>query len=394
MDDVVIDASELTPVTIDLGVAVGGDYAGIDPENVTAYNIDDEIAPQILKLVTPWGYVTTENGGYTDIMILLSSAPANDVTLQTIQSLDATEGSVTSSSSITFTPANWNVIRYIRVQGAADGGRGDGDQAYDIDLGTTTSLDPDFNGIDPGDVTVLNKDYEDITWYAWDNASVTPFNSISATGNIITFNSIEPATFVAEDEGFAYIPMGIKFYFCGLPYDSIMVNVNGYASFNPNPNLLNHAVNQMLFISEASDPGVGADQFINVLAPWFDDLQIEDAGNEVYYELQGSAPNQQFIIEWNGVKEYTQGDIYSFQIILYESTNVIEFVYGPMTPVNPPNGGSASIAVRQDSIVDGTDNYYIQGYDGMYGDSTAAYNIGLKEGDFPVVDTNFRFSPP
>jgi hypothetical protein len=73
---------------------------------------------------------------------------------------------------------------------------------------------------------------------------------------------------------------------------------------------------------------------------------------------------------------------------------VIEFVYGPVTTVNPPNGSTASIAVRQDSIVDGTDNYYIQGYDGLYGDSAAGYNIALRETDFPVLNTNYRFSPP
>jgi hypothetical protein len=394
VDDVVIDASELTPVTIDLGTATGGGYTGLIPEDVTVYNLDDEIAPQILKLVTPWGYVTTENGGYTEIIILLSSAPANDVTLNTIQSLDGTEGNVMSPPSITFTPANWNVMRYIRVQGVPDGGRGDGDVAYTVDLGTTTSLDPDFNGIDPGDVTVTNKDYEDITWYNWDNTQLTNFSSISGTGNLIMFNSIEPATFFPEDEGFAYVPIGFNFYFCGRSYDSIMVNVNGYASLNPNPNLLNHSINQMLFVSEASHPSNGADQFINVFAPWFDDLEILDAGNDVYFETKGLAPNRQFIIEWDSVKEYSQGDTFSFQIILYEGTNVIEFVYGPVTTVNPPNGSTASIAVRQDSIVDGTDNYYIQGYDGLYGDSAAGYNIALRETDFPVLNTNYRFSPP
>ena len=53
LDDVVIDTSELMAVIIDLWTAAGGYYAGLDPGDITVYNLDDEIAPQVLKLVTP-----------------------------------------------------------------------------------------------------------------------------------------------------------------------------------------------------------------------------------------------------------------------------------------------------------------------------------------------------
>ena len=254
VDDVVIDASELTPVTVELGIAAGGDYTGLNPKDVTVYNIDDEIAPQILKLVTPWGYITTENGGQTDIMILLSSAPASNVTLSTIQSLNVGEGTVMTSSSITFTPADWNVIRYITVQGVADGGDGDGDMPYTIDLGTTTSADPDFDGLNPGDVTVINNDYVDITLYSYDNTPTTTFTSISGTGDLITFYSVAPATYEPEDDGFAFADIGFRFYFLGTPYDDITIYTNGYASFKKTPLLINGSANRFLFESESNDP--------------------------------------------------------------------------------------------------------------------------------------------
>ena len=57
VDDFVIDAVQLQPVTIELGTAAGVDYTGLD--------LDNEIPPQVIKLVTPWGYVTTENVGQT-----------------------------------------------------------------------------------------------------------------------------------------------------------------------------------------------------------------------------------------------------------------------------------------------------------------------------------------
>ena len=390
VDDVVIDAVQLQPVTIDLGTAAGGDYTGFDPGDVTVYNLDNEIPPQVIKLVTPWGYVTTENGGQTEIMILLSSAPANNVTLSTIQSLNVAEGTVMTPSSITFTPADWNVIRYIKVQGVADGGRGDGDMPYTIDLGTTTSLDPDFDGIDPGDETVTNKDYVDITWYSYDNTPVTTFTSISGTGNLISnFTSVDPVTYVPEDEGFAFVDIGFRFYFLGIPYDEITIYTNGYASFNEIPILMNGAVNVKLF---DADLPTGAEFFTNILAPWWDDMTLADAGSDVYFETTGTLPNRVFTIEWANARVYGETDLYTFQIKIYESTNLIEFVYGP--DIGGSNKTSASAGVREDCIFDGTRNYYIDASSGLYGQGGSAYDDSLQGADYPGLDGNFRFSPP
>lgn len=53
---------------------------------------------------------------------------------------------------------------------------------------------------------------------------------------------------------------------------------------------------------------------------------------DIYYETEGVAPNRVFIVEWNNVAAdfiYGGSNSLSFQAILYEGTNEIQFVYTP-----------------------------------------------------------------
>lgn len=109
-------------------------------------------------LVTPTsGLVTTEGGGTASFTVRLDNPPIANVTIP-LSTSDTTEGTVTTPSLI-FTPANWNVAQTVTITGVDDS-IVDGNIAYTIVLGAATSADPDFNGLNPADVSVTNNDNE------------------------------------------------------------------------------------------------------------------------------------------------------------------------------------------------------------------------------------------
>ena len=105
--------------------------------------------------VTPSsGLETTEAGGTDTFQIVLATEPTADVTVA-LTSNNTSEGAV-SSSSVVFTPSNWNTPRTITVTGQDDD-VDDDDVAYSI-ITTATSGDSKYGGISVADVAVVNRD--------------------------------------------------------------------------------------------------------------------------------------------------------------------------------------------------------------------------------------------
>lgn len=80
-----------------------------------------------------------------------------------------------------------------------------------------------------------------------------------------------------------------------------------------------------------------------ILAPLWDDLQCR---NNVRYQTSGTAPNRVLTIEWLNMEwNYAASNaVISFQVKLYETTNIIEFRYRQESTA--VNSGSASIGIN------------------------------------------------
>ena len=89
--------------------------------------------------------------------MVLNSKPTANVSIG-LSSSKPTEGTV-SASTLTFTPANWNVPQTVTVTGVDDFVV-DPDQPYTIITAAAVSSDSSYSGIDPSDVSVLNKNIE------------------------------------------------------------------------------------------------------------------------------------------------------------------------------------------------------------------------------------------
>jgi hypothetical protein len=117
---------------------------------------NDDAAPAITVSPTS-GLRTSENRTTASFTVVLTTQPLANVTIA-VASLDTTEGTV-STSQLTFTPTNWNTAQVVVVTGVDDTIR-DGDIVYSVQLAPAVSGDPNYNGIDPADVSVTNLDNE------------------------------------------------------------------------------------------------------------------------------------------------------------------------------------------------------------------------------------------
>jgi len=131
--------------------------------------------------VTPTNAVTSESGITADFSVVLDLAPTNDVTIN-LSSSNPSEGLISVNSS-TFNSTNWNIPQTVTITGQDDS-VADGPVSYTIVLDPAISTDPNYDGLKPADVSVVNVDNETSA------ISVTPTNGLVTTesGGTATFS--------------------------------------------------------------------------------------------------------------------------------------------------------------------------------------------------------------
>ena len=155
VDDAIQDGNQPYIIITNAASSTDLSYNGLDPDNVFLTNIDNDSAG--ITVTPDAGIITTEEGAEASFTVVLNSVPSDDVTI-TLNSNDTSEGTI-SPSSITFTPINWSAQQTITITGIDDALQ-DGNQLYSIALDPAASTDPDYNGLDPIDVTATNNDNE------------------------------------------------------------------------------------------------------------------------------------------------------------------------------------------------------------------------------------------
>ncbi|SVE15525.1 uncharacterized protein METZ01_LOCUS468379, partial [marine metagenome] len=151
--------------TIRVKPAVSQDpnYDGLNPEDVTVTNKDDEKGGFSIERPAD-GLITSENGQADVFKISLQNEPTHTVTIP-VSSSDTTEA-VVATSEIVITVLDWSTPQEIAVTGVDDA-VSDGNEIYTIVLGSAVSEDPAYNGKDPTDIigTNLDNDIKDILLY-------------------------------------------------------------------------------------------------------------------------------------------------------------------------------------------------------------------------------------
>ncbi len=216
--------------------------------------------------------------------------------------------------------------------------------------------------INPGNVLTMNENAILKIGGSWiNNGAFNPGNStvsfigpgplaIASTLNPNNITDYVRSTFPKEmnylvngitgpsgDDKWENVPLGFTFKFAGNNYTSARLSTNGWLSLNLSGNLGYN--NNYLFTSSVPNCAIAA---------WWDDL-YDDAVSSVNYLTEGSEPNRVFTAEWNRLKPYMDNSVtarISFQVKLYETSNIIEFHYGNAEPGTHSSYESASIGIE------------------------------------------------
>ncbi|MEZ4875905.1 MAG: HYR domain-containing protein, partial [Flavobacteriaceae bacterium] len=162
--------------------------------------------------------------------------------------------------------------------------------------------------------------------YTIDDTDTTPFEDISGTGTPMGLS----------DDGEANVVMPFMFDFEGTVSADVRIGNNG--------GLLFGVTTGDLFAGNAALTSQSPR-----IVPFWDDLDTEQG--DVYYETRGTAPNRRFIVQWEDRPHFsgaTNLDPVTFQLVMYETTNEILFVYQDVIFSNASwnNGASATVGVR------------------------------------------------
>ena len=175
--------------------------------------------------------------------------------------------------------------------------------------------------------------------YTFEAASGTYTPISGGTAVTLTYNGA-----ANNDDGIATpanaVPIGFTFTYNGVPYTTIRPCANGFAAFGSTALANNTDTWGNSLVS-----GVSAQR--PIVAPLWDDMDMGVAG-AVSYLLSGSAPSRVLTIQWANAKwDFNAlGGVMSFQLKLYETTNVIEFVYQQESgTIVGTSGGGASIGI-------------------------------------------------
>lgn len=130
------------------------------------------------------------------------------------------------------------------------------------------------------------------------------------------------------DDGFQTgILLGFNFSFGGTVYTHICIGTNGFIKLGNAATTVTGAFgnyNNLLSNTATDRPEIG---------PFWDDNNRNTGA--ITYAVSGAAGSQVFTVDWNainigGVGATSATNLASFQVKLYETTNVIEFIYGTM----------------------------------------------------------------
>lgn len=145
--------------------------------------------------------------------------------------------------------------------------------------------------------------------YAFSASSAT-FTPLGATATTV------PA--LLGDFGEADVPIGFDFEFEGVLYDTVSAASDGFLSF------VKGAAS-----TGGNDLDNGSAVRRPLVAPLWDDHDGSAAASQAAYTVTGSAPNRVFTFEWlNWEWSWNSTDsVVSFQVKLYETTNIVEFAY-------------------------------------------------------------------
>lgn len=185
------------------------------------------------------------------------------------------------------------------------------------------------------------------------------------------------------------VPIGFTFNYDGLAYTDCRINPNGYITFGTTASAGNNVV-----------PISSTTAYAGAVSAFGSDL-VSNATDGIVYQTNGTAPNRVFTVQWTNAQRATDFvGTFSFQIRLFETTNVIEFSYGLCTT---PNATLRTVQVGlrgpTNNFIQGNVNNRLQATSLEWFNNTTpgtANSSAVRSNNaaYPDLGLLYRFSPP
>ncbi len=149
---------------------------------------------------------------------------------------------------------------------------------------------------------------------------------------------------LSDDQVSGAIPIGFNFDFYGNTYTNLYVSSNGFITFNSGSGS-GCCAGQLL--PNASDPN-------NLIAPAWDDLYAPGGGT-ITYLSSGPVGSRTMVVSYSGINYCcTSGSpMVTTQVVLYETSNIIEIHTTSINSINPGTMGIENAAGTMATVVPG-----------------------------------------
>ena len=173
----------------------------------------------------------------------------------------------------------------------------------------------------------------------------TPYADLGTTGTAV-------ATANNDDANSAEQLIGFSFTFDGVAMDRFILNTNGFLKLGAAAGMAAPTVAQYTAFAQFNSGGTLLGTAANdeeLLSPFNYDLADGSSPAEYRVATTGTAPNRVCTVQWKNVADKAQLSLaggtsvanqyanLSFQVRMFETSNVIEFVYGSNTPAPTAN---------------------------------------------------------
>lgn len=156
----------------------------------------------------------------------------------------------------------------------------------------------------------------------------------------------------AWDDGVSsVIQIPFAFMYNNVVYTSLTINANGFIT-------MGGSSTSAIYCGLQGSP-------VNSIAGYGTDLRGSSATSSIQYGVVGSSPGRQFVIQWNDCRQYfsATGNHWSFQIILNETSNLVQVIMGTVTCVTTLGANNCADVAGESGDV------------GLLGNSTGDFNI-------------------
>ena len=209
------------------------------------------------------------------------------------------------------------------------------------------------------------------TWQGELGPSGINISTADMGGYLSLANFVSPFSLPSDPDDGGFLIPGLDFYYHGDHYTSVIWSVNGTLEAGTASGVSASSANQDL-----PDPALPN----NLLAPWWRDLDLTDAGHWYAASLQDNVSGDTFtVFEWEDVPVFgNPAATATFQVWIMDGTDLIWFTYAG----TPMLGGSDAATVgAEDALGVAGTSYYYNG-------------TGILPGNTTDLLVNYFNSPP